>query len=121
MSSWNEIGESKSQVVIVVSDCRLVDAAGNEFMYWRRDGCGLAPGIYVAIPKPGARRRFGEDTEFRGVYASEADAQAAADAADARTTSRGERRMFMAQSQIAGQPASSQAGINRKESPRAAR
>jgi len=42
--------------------------------YWRRNGEGLAPGLYVAVREPGG---FNEDSEFRGPFRRTEEAQAA--------------------------------------------
>jgi hypothetical protein len=65
----------QSEIVRVISECRLVDSQSEEQVYWRRDGCGLAPGYYV-VRHDGATPHgaFNEDVEFRGPYSSRKDA-----------------------------------------------
>lgn len=78
-----------TEIVQVISGCRLIDSRSNEHIYWRRDGCGLVPGYYVT-QRPGvaAYEVFNESTEFRGPYRSREDARAAMDELTARMDAR---------------------------------
>ncbi len=68
----------ESQVVEVLSECRLLDAEREEKMYWRRDGSCLAPGFYVVSEPVGAAAgRFYENSLFRGPYDKRESAEAA--------------------------------------------
>ena len=68
----------ESQVVEVLSECRLLDAERREKTYWRRDGSCLAPGFYVVSEPAGAAAgRFYEDSQFRGPYDKRESAEAA--------------------------------------------
>ena len=65
------------QIVEVLSECRLLDAARREKMYWRRDGSCLVPGFYVVSEPAGpAVGRFYEDAQFRGPYGRRESAEA---------------------------------------------
>jgi hypothetical protein len=61
------------EIVTVLDDRRLADLRSDVHPYWRRDGKGLAPGLYVAVRQPAG---FNVDAEFRGPFrrAEEADA-----------------------------------------------
>ena len=62
------------EIVTILDDRRLADARSDIHPYWRRDGQGLAPGLYVAIRQPAG---FNEDSEFRGPFRVAEEAQAA--------------------------------------------
>jgi len=64
------------ELVTVISDCRLVDASGEQWTYWRRNGKGLAQGWYVVTrPRGESCRHFKDDVEFRGPFGSRARAE----------------------------------------------
>ena len=61
----------RTEIVRVISECRLVDSRSDEHIYWRRDGCGLPPGYYLTRPERAIPQgAFNEDVEFRGPYVS---------------------------------------------------
>ena len=64
------------EVVKVISACRLIDSTGVEWLYWRRDGHGLAPGFYVATrASDDSGGPFGINAEFDGPFAQQAAAE----------------------------------------------
>ena len=71
-----------SQVVRVISHCRLIDAASCEHIYWRRNGLRLANGWdIVSWPPQAVRGRFDEESclsrnRFGPILASRALASA---------------------------------------------
>ena len=70
-ADWGE-----SQIVRVISSCRLLDAQACEHTYWRRDGLRLAAGWYVVNwPRGTVRGKFNEETAFRGPFKQREDAQ----------------------------------------------
>jgi hypothetical protein len=73
--------------VIVITHAKLIDAASEECIYWRRDGKGLACGCYVVTWSPGVSRRvFNEDAHFVGPFRTEQETEAALCRAIARWT-----------------------------------
>jgi len=72
------------QIVEVLSECRLLDGARHEKVYWRRDGRCLEPGFYIVTEPPGTSERFYEDALFRGPYTKRECAEAALQELDAR-------------------------------------
>lgn len=62
------------EIVTILDDRRLADAHSDVYPYWRRNGEGLAPGLYVAVRQPGG---FNEDSEFRGPFRRVEEARAA--------------------------------------------
>lgn len=62
------------EIVKILDDRRLVDSRSGICTYRRRDGKGLAPGLYVAVRQPAG---FDEDAEFRGPFRCVDDAHAA--------------------------------------------
>ena len=62
------------EIVTILDDRRLADSRSDIHPYWRRDGKGLAPGLYVAVRQPAG---FNEDSEFRGPFRRVEEAQAA--------------------------------------------
>ena len=49
------------EIVTILDDRRLADSRSDIHPYWRRDGKGLAPGLYVAVRQPAG---FNEDYGF---------------------------------------------------------
>jgi len=62
------------EIVTILDARRLADSRSDVHPYWRRNGEGLAPGLYVAVRQPGG---FNEDSEFRGPFRRSEEAQAA--------------------------------------------
>lgn len=62
------------EIVTILDDRRLADARSDVHPYWRRNGEGLAPGLYVAVRQAAG---FNEDSEFRGPFRRAEEAQAA--------------------------------------------
>jgi len=62
------------EIVTILDARRLADLRSDVHPYWRRNGEGLAPGLYVAVRQPGG---FNEDSEFRGPFRRTEEAQAA--------------------------------------------
>jgi len=62
------------EIITILDDRRLADARSDVHPYWRRNGEGLAPGLYVAVRQPAG---FNEDSEFRGPFRRIEEAQAA--------------------------------------------
>ncbi|MCL4798749.1 MAG: hypothetical protein KJ025_04125 [Burkholderiales bacterium] len=65
----------RPELVTVLTHARLIDGDAMEHIYWRRNGGGLAPGLYVVSWPPGIpRRMFNEEARFVGPFATEQDA-----------------------------------------------
>jgi len=62
------------EIVTILDARRLADSRSDVHPYWRRNGEGLAPGLYVAVRQPAG---FNEDSEFRGPFRRNEEAQAA--------------------------------------------
>lgn len=93
------------EVVHVLSGHRLLDGRAEARTYWRRDGQGLVPGVYIAKHQPDAPGTLLDgDVEFRGPFKSYDAAMNAANELCARLEARGIRAIAIALPQARGIP-----------------